>query len=68
MFNTSYRTDSYFDASCSQALKDYQTLRNIDVTGEMDLDTLVCFTYDYYDLDKQYHDSFVNKAVDIIEG
>ena len=68
MFNTTVRTDTYFDASCSQAIKDYQALKGISETGTMNLDTLVCFTNEFYNQDKAYDDSYVNKAKEIIEN
>ena len=66
-YNTSYRTDTYFDESCIQAIKDYQTLKGLDVTGSMNLDTLVCFTNEYYVENKTYNDAFVERAREIIE-
>lgn len=68
MFNTSVRTDTYFDESCVNAIKDYQTLKGIsEVSGTMNLDTLVHFTNDYYVESKSYNDLFINKAKEIIE-
>lgn len=67
LYNSSYRTDTYFDESCVQAIKDYQTLKGLNVTGSMNLDTLVCFTNQYYVENKSYDDAFVERAREIIE-
>lgn len=68
MFNKTIRTDTYFDKSCEDAIKEYQTLKQIEANGQMNLDTLVCFTKDFYDQDVQYLDSYTNRAKQIIEG
>ena len=68
MFNKTIRTDTYFDKSCEDAIKEYQTLKQIEANGQMNLDTLVCFTKDFYDQDVQYLDSYTNRAKKIIEG
>lgn len=68
MFDKDLRTDTYFDKSCEDALKDYQTVKGIEVTGQMNLDTLACFTKDYYEQDTQYDNSFVDRAKKLIEG
>ena len=67
MYNTSVRSDSYFDSSCTNAIKDYQAIKGISETGEMNLDTLVHFTNEYYMEDNSYRNSFIDKAKDIID-
>ena len=68
MYNTSIRTDAYFDVTCENALKEYQSLKQLEVDGKMNLDTLVCFVKDFYDQDANYLNSYVNRAKQIIEG
>lgn len=66
LYSKNIRTDMYFDQSCKDALVEYQTLKNINQTGNMDEDTLVSFTFDYYNQYQNYMNSYLEVAKNII--
>lgn len=66
LYDLNVRTDGYFDESCKEAIKNYQTLKGLDATGNMNELTFITFAYDYYLTDLAYDNSYVNKAKTII--
>lgn len=66
MFNTSIRTDGYFDKSCKDAISSYQTIKNINPTGIMDEKTFLHFVNDYYNMSLSFDNAHILKAKAII--
>ena len=66
LYDLNVRADGYFDESCKEAIKNYQTLKGLDATGNMNELTFITFAYEYYLTDLAYDNSYVNKAKTII--
>ena len=66
LYNKDIRTDRYFDNSCSEAIKEYQTLKGINVTGTMNQDTFLHFVYDFYCIKSNFSKLHLDKVIEIV--
>ena len=66
LYDLNVRDDGYFDESCKEAIKNYQSLKGLDATGSMNELTFITFAYEYYLTDLAYDNSYLNKAEAII--
>ncbi len=68
MYQTNYRTDYYFDATCMNAIKYYQKENQLEESGLMNEETFLYFVKDFYDAREDYSFMHLDKASKVING
>ena len=68
MFNDNVRIDGYFDTSCANAIRNYQTRKGIYASGIMNENTFLYFVNDLVLERQAFNKAHIDKAQQIIEG